>query len=133
MRNKNFCFHHFLIWKYKVIFDSKLWVFISVCQSEIFLVSYFFIWEDFIVLDSYAIFPRASFFRLFSESAIIHMPGGDLQVEIDKDREIIQSVEIWMICKCLTLLGIFVFLNYNQFLKIVHIVPSYQIWFLKIL
>ena len=32
-----------------------------------------------------------SFFRLYSESAIIHMPGGDLQVEMNKDGENIQS------------------------------------------
>ena len=32
-----------------------------------------------------------SFFRLYSESATIHMPGGDLQVEMNKDGEIIPS------------------------------------------
>ena len=41
--------------------------------------------------SAWAVFAMASFFRLYSESATIHMPGGDLQVEMNKDGENIQS------------------------------------------
>ena len=47
-----------------------------------------------------AVFAVASFFRLCSESATIHMPGGDLQVEMNKDGEIIQSGPVEKIASC---------------------------------
>ena len=47
-----------------------------------------------------AVFAVASFFRLCSESATIHMPGGDLQVEMNKDGEIIQSGSVEKIASC---------------------------------
>lgn len=40
---------------------------------------------------AHTVFEVVSFSRLSSESAMIHMLSGDLQVELNKEREIIQS------------------------------------------